>query len=98
MRALKGVVIGMGLLIVLGMGLLVYGLATRLGGTAEGGGEPEFGTVRAALSAGARIGAVAVQDGRIVVPVQLPGGGAEILVFGLKDGRRLGAITLDPAE
>ena len=98
MRALKGVVIGMGLLIVLGMGLLVYGLATRLGGAADGAGEPDFGTVRAALPAGARIGAVAVQDGRIVVPVQLPGGGAEILVFGLESGRRLGAIALDPSE
>lgn len=104
MRALKGLVIGMGVLIVLGIALLFYGLATRLGGGADGtvpaaaGGGADFGIVRTALPAGARVGTVAVQDGRILVPVLLPGGGAELRLFSLVDGRPLGAILLDPAE
>jgi hypothetical protein len=99
MQALKALVIFMGVLIFAGMGLLVYGLLTRVGG--EDIAEPErprtfkqFGIVEANLPAGATVGQVSIEGGNAVVEVRRADGGVEIRLFDLSTGAANGTIRL----
>lgn len=99
MQALKALVIFMGVLIFAGMGLLVYGLMTRVGG--EDIAEPErpqplkpFGIVESVLPAGATVGRVSVENGSAVVEVRRSDGGVEIRMFDLATGAAGGTIRL----
>jgi hypothetical protein len=102
MQALKALVIIMGVLIFAGMGLLVYGLMTRVTQddevsqvSADHRPAPQaFGDVEYNLPAGASVAGVSVDNGRAVVHVRLPGGGAEIRVFDLATGAVKGRIRL----
>lgn len=97
MQILKAVVIGMGVLIVAGMAILVYGIGSRFGaGVAGKDGAPAFGTIRAALPAGATVTSVQMQDGSALVHLTMPDGGVQIMVFRLSDGRQTGTIELQP--
>ena len=105
MQALKALVIIMGVLIIAGMGLLVYGLMTRVSWD-EVASQPErapatavsaFGAVSSALPAGASVVSVSVDKGRAVVHVRLAGGGAEIRLFDLATGAASGTIQLKAA-
>lgn len=100
MQVIKALVIGMGVLIVLGLGLLAYGLTTKFGETvssdASGSSATAFGTIRADLPAGATVADVQIQDGTMMVRLALPDGGAQIMVFRLSDGRQTGTIELQP--
>lgn len=112
MQAIKVLVIGMGFLILVGLAILVYGLTNKFGSTmsddsAKSGttGPSEsvtvvdmaaFGTIRAALPAGATVANVQVQGGLAVVHLTMPDGGAQIMVFRLSDGRQTGTIELQP--
>lgn len=95
MQAIKALVFGMALLIVAGMALLVYGLTAKVDDVA--GGPAAFGTVRAALPAGATVAETAVDGDTLVIRLSLPNGGATVMVFRLSDGRQLGAVELQPA-
>ena len=103
MQAIKAVVIAMGFLILAGLAVLVYGLSNKFG-TSTGGGDtarpaaaaPAFGTIRAALPAGAEVASVQMQDGTVMVHLTLPDGGAQVMVFRLSDGRQTGTIELQP--
>jgi hypothetical protein len=101
MLALKGVVIGMGVLIVIGMGLLVYGVTAGFGSLGGGGERTSatsakgFGTVRARLPAGATIVQSTHDGDRLSVRLSLPDGGARIMIFHLGDGRQIGTIELE---
>ena len=53
MQVIKAIVIGMGLLIVAGMALLVYGLTSGFDAAKGGDGAAAFGTIRATLPSGA---------------------------------------------
>jgi len=99
MRALKLIVIVMGVLIFAASGMLIYGLVTRGGKESGSAGTAapasrSFGTIDAALPPGATIAGVSVDGGRAVVRVQLPGGGEELRVFDLASGAALGVIRL----
>lgn len=102
MQALKALVIIMGILIFAGMGLLVYGLMTRVTWDEEpvaapAGSPPTpqgFGEVESPLPDGASVAGVLVESGRAVVHVRLPGGGAEVRVFDLGTGAAKGRIRL----
>jgi hypothetical protein len=103
MQAIKALVIGMGFLILVGLAILVYGLTNRFGSTMGDGdaasataGPAAFGTIRAALPAGAEVAGVQMQDGAVMVHLTLPDGGAQIMVFRLSDGRQTGTIELQP--
>lgn len=103
MQIVKAVVIAMGVLILVGMAILVYGLTNKFGSTVSDGGKAPvaagtaaFGTIRAALPAGATVEGVQMQDGAILVHLALPDGGAQIMVFRLADGRQTGTIELQP--
>jgi hypothetical protein len=95
MQALKALVVFMGILIFAGLGLLIYGLATRIGG---GDDAPppgaNFGVVEQTLPAGAAVDGVSVEDGRAVVRVRLAGGGMELRIFDLASGAAVGTIRL----
>jgi hypothetical protein len=97
MQILKAVVIGMGILIVAGMAILVYGIGSRFGdGVAGKDAAPAFGTIRAALPAGATVASVQMQEGSALVHRTMPDGGVQIMVFRLSDGRQTGTIELQP--
>lgn len=107
MQALKIAVIVMGVLIVIGMGLLIYGIATRIAtgegeGAAAGVAAPSsalpapgtFGDVAASLPEGAEV-LDATSDGRrLLVRIALLGGGQQVLVFDLDTGASLGRLTM----
>ncbi len=99
MQALKALVIFMGVLIFAGMGLLVYGLLTRVGVDDDGEQATAvmvkpFGLVEATLPAGATVADVSVETGRATVQVRLPDGGVELHVFDLATGAAHGTVRL----
>lgn len=99
MQALKALVIGMGILIIAGMAILVYGLTSQFGSTVAGKDQTQaFGTIRATLPAGATVENVQMQDGSVLVFLSMPDGGVQLMVFRLSDGRQTGTIELQPAR
>lgn len=99
MQALKALVIIMGVLIVGGMGLLVYGLMTRASWESEdkrrAAPSVPFGEVVSTLPEGATIARISVDGGRAIVDIRLSDGGAELRVFDLATGAPAGNIRLE---
>ena len=99
MQALKALVIGMGVLIVAGVAILVYGLTGKLGDVAEEqdpNPSAPFGTIRVEMPAGATVRDATLDGDRMVVRLLLPDGGARLMVFRLSDGRQIGAVEFQP--
>ena len=98
MRSLKALVVFMGLLIVVGLGILAYGIYLKFGDMAAreaaGPSETWSGTARASIPPGGRIKETLIGDGRLVVRVALPDGGQRLIVFDLATGAKIGAIEL----
>lgn len=102
MQALKALVIFMGVLIIIGMGLVAYGIAVKFGKVADGDDAPMAAItgkawpedVRVAIPPGARIAETVLGDGRIALRLVLADGGETVLLFDLATGVRLGAIEL----
>lgn len=89
MAALKVLVGVMGVLIVLGVGAIVYGIATRLDLSRPAGFD---GKVE--LPAGARILDMTASGDRLVLRVALADGSERLVVVDLARGRQLGALEL----
>jgi len=107
MKALKALVIIMGVLILIGSTVVVVTIFQRLSKPeAETAGAPAetappaaaFGARDLGLPAGSRIQSLQTDGGRIVVHVRLPDGGDRIVVVGLEDAEVLGTIDLSPAR
>jgi hypothetical protein len=103
MKALKALVIFMGILLVAGLGVLGWGLATRAGRTtpaphpvATQAGAP-FGDVEVALPAGAKVAQMETVGERVVVRVTAAGG-ERLVVFDPAAGRVMGTFVLVPAK
>lgn len=107
MKFVKALVVTMGLLIVLGMGLLVYGFITRFGK----GPAPEtptdsaplvplnqpvsgFGDVPVPLDAGEILIEMQTQGTRLLLRTKMPDGTEAIRVFDLETGVSLGRFVL----
>ena len=98
MQALKIVVILMAVLILAGMGLLAYGLATRVaGGGGDGGGGDggeSFGVVEVPLPPGCSIAGTEVAEGRLIL--RLDGlaerGCQQVVVVDMASGEVLGRL------
>ncbi len=96
MQALKIVVILMAVLILAGMGLLAYGLATRVagGGGDGGGGGESFGVVEVPLPPGCSIAGTEVAEGRLIL--RLDGlaerGCQQVVVVDMASGEVLGRL------
>ncbi len=105
MQALKALVIFLGVLIVIMMGILAYGIATKFGnvverGDAEAPGVPimaePWESMRIAVPAGYRVAETVVGDGRMVVRLELADGSQRYLVFDLDAGQQIGVVDLVP--
>jgi len=89
MAALKLLVVVMGVLIVLGLGAIVYGVATKLGGGTGGGYADKL-----TLPQGAKVLDMAASGDRLVLRVALPDASQRILVVDITRGRQIGALEL----
>ena len=96
MQAIKALVIGMGVLIVAGMIVLVYGVTTKFGKSSLGGGSvQEFGEVRVTLPAGAAVEGARLDGDTLVVRVRGADGTMQVLLFRRQDGKRLGSFRFE---
>lgn len=91
MQGLKALVIFLGVLIVLGLGVLVYGIATKAGKL--GDAPPTFDEATVTLPAGASVVEMRPDGDRLYLRLSAPGG-ERILVLD-RDGNRLGEIKLE---
>ena len=97
MRALKILVVVMGVMLVVGFAALVALIAGRIsrGGpaatAAHGFGSPSIDVPR-----GARIEAMTGVADRLILALELPDGGRQLVVIDLATGVRLGSIELHP--
>jgi hypothetical protein len=110
MQALKALVIGMGILILVAMAVLavtIYKRATTPGGeTAMGDGSRAgglsglslgtFGSVDLPVPAGAQVEEVDTGDGRLTLRLRLDDGSTSIMVVDLSSGALLGTLVLQP--
>lgn len=99
MQALKALVIFMGVLIVAGMVLLVYGLMTRTGGGGEqaAAGGPlniPFGALDLTIPDGCALGGAELAGDRLVIRVtgQVGRGCQQLVIVDLAKGQELGRV------
>ncbi len=92
MQALKALVIGMGILIVIGLGFVAYGLVSRASKLAPA--EADLGDISLDLPVGCAIAEARAEAGRLIVRAEGPGerGCQQILVIDLESGKILGRI------
>lgn len=92
MQALKGLVIGMGILIVLGLALVAYGLVSRVSET--GDAATGFGEVSLALPAGCSIAEARGHEGRLILRAEGPEerGCQQVIVVDMASGEILGRV------
>ncbi len=94
MRSLKILVVVLGVLIVFALGVLAYGLATRVGRLATPGDTPAFGETDVDLPAGASVEETRIGNGRLVLRIRHADGQQSLMVFDLDTGRLLGTVRL----
>jgi hypothetical protein len=99
MRALKIVVVVMGVMLVVGFAALIAVVAGRLSqrGSAAGIDHP-FPTTAIDVPRGARIEAMTGSPNRLILQLALPDGERQLVVVDLTTGLRLGTIELRPAR
>ena len=90
MRALKGLVIGMGALIVAGLAVVAVTIVNR---SLDGGAATEAAL---ALPEGAEVLETALDGGRVALRLRLADGTTAIHVFDLATGRRIAAARIGP--
>ena len=107
MQALKALVIGMGVLILVAMAVLavtVYKRASaprsesamETGPQAGGASSPAFGTVDLPVPEGAQVEEMESGDGRLVLKLRLEDGSTRIMVVDPASGALLGTFLLQP--
>lgn len=95
MRALKILVVVMGVMIVVGFAVLVAGIASKMSRERPGAGtERPFAPTAIEIPRGARIEAMTTAPNRLILELALPGGNRQLLVVDLATGARLGTIEL----
>ena len=98
MRALKILVVVMGVGILAGVATLVVVSAGRLSHGGSGtASSPLFAGSPIELPAGARIETIGVGSDRLVLALTLPDGNRRLVIIDLATGRPLGAIPLRTA-
>lgn len=100
MRALKIVVVAMGVLLIVGFAVLIAGIAERVSRRASTAETARpFAAAAIDIPANARIEAMtAAAPNRLVVALALPDGSRQLVVLDLATGARLGTIELRPAR
>jgi hypothetical protein len=98
MRALKILVVVMGVMILAGFASLFVVIAGRVSRVAlEPVSSQPFAASPIELPAGARIETIGAAGDRLVLDLVLPDGNRQLLIIDLATGRRLGAIPLHTA-
>lgn len=88
----------MGILIVAGIGLLIYGLTTKVSGKKSVATDAAtFGAVDATLPKGGRVIETDLDAGRLAVRVELPNGSQSLMLFDTTTGTHIGTIQLKVA-
>jgi hypothetical protein len=97
MRALKILVVVMGVMLIVGFAALVVVIAGRVsrGGPAATAAHG-FAAPPIDIPRGARIEAMTVGPDRLILALALPDGGRQLVVVDLTKGTRLGTIELHP--
>ncbi len=114
MQILKTAVIAMGVLILAGFGLLIYGFATQLGKGGEAevaplvpapaavparvGGTAGFGDLSAGLEEGEILLETLVEGGRLLLHTRRQGGREQIRFYDVQSGRQVGTLVLTPVQ
>jgi hypothetical protein len=98
MRALKILVIVMGILLVGGFAALIVAIAARVSHRSPPPPAPPKAFARQIeIPRGARIEAMTVGSDRLVLDLALPEGDRQLVIVDLATGARLGTIDLHPA-
>ncbi len=107
-KVLKAVVTTLGLLIVLSLGIVAYGVARKFTGPPETAAvtaaatavaQPaEFGDVRIDIPPGARLAVSETVGNRLLLHFDMADGSRRIVVIDLASGRRLGTLLVAPPE
>jgi hypothetical protein len=98
MALLKGLVIGMGVLIVLGMGLLAWGVYSKTrGGAAAEFEAAAFGDILVDLGPGCTLASVTPDGARVWLRAEGPAPACQrVIAVDLASGRTLGSIGAQP--
>ena len=97
MRALKILVVVMGVMILAGVATLIVVISGRLPRGGAGTSSPPFAASPIELPAGARIETMTTSADRLVIDLVLPDGNRRLVIIDLATGRFLGAIPLRTA-
>jgi len=94
MKALKALVIGMGILILLGLAVVIAAIVARMGNSGEGA-RAAFGTLHLGLPESCRIAAARPLQDRLVLRLAGPrkDGCGEVIVVDPEAGRVVGRIA-----
>ena len=95
MKALKTLVIGMGVLIMAGLAVVVVTVVNRASDRRDA---TSFAPTEIELPWAASVVAMETAGDRLLLRVRLIDGGTRIIVIDLANGREIGAITLTPAS
>ena len=96
MRALKALVVIMGIMILIGVAALIAAIAGRLARPAPEAARP-YVAAPIELPRGARVEAMAAGPDRLVLDLVLPEGERQLLILDLATGRRMVVIELRSA-
>jgi hypothetical protein len=99
LRALKTVVVVMGVMLVVGFAALVVVVAGRMSHNepSAAAGRPFPKAAAIEIPRGARVEAMTAAPNRLILDLVLPDGERQIVVLDLATGARLGTIELHPA-
>jgi hypothetical protein len=97
MRALKVLVVVMGVMILAGVAALVVVIAGRVSRGGAGTSSPPFAAAPIEFPAGARIETMSTGSDRLVIDLVLPDGNRRLVIIDLATGRLLGTIPLPTA-
>ena len=100
MKSIKALVIIMGLLILAGLGLLVYGLVGQVSEIAGPGDDPDgFDAASVALPAGCVLAEARIDEGRLVLRAEGPADRPDcqqVILLDPVSGAELGRVRITP--
>lgn len=100
MRALKILVVVMGIMLVIGFAALLVAIAAKVSHRRPqaAAADHPFPTTAVEIPRGARVEAMTTAPDRLILDLVLPDGGREIVLIDLATGARLGTIELRPQK
>ena len=107
MKALKILVLSMGVVLVVGFGFLIWGLTGRGGSAPTASPQPhaavhaagqEFGQVTVPLPAGSKVDQIIAVDNRLVARIIAAGGDQHLMVLDVATGHVMGEFALAVAH